>query len=181
MARLDQTFRTEDVPPDQYEPLPIGDYRAEIVASDIKPTKNGTGQYIQFEVQILEGEHAGRRAWDRINLWNSNEDATRIAHQTMRKILDACGRDSVDDTEELHQIPFVLKVTMRQNKKTGEMQNAYSYAREGEPVAQQFQSAAPVAAAHTRGPAHTPQRSAAAPSAGAPAKPGGKPWERKRT
>lgn len=170
MARLDQTFRAEDVPPDQYEPLPIGDYRAEIVASDIKPTKNGSGQYIQFEVQILEGEHAGRRAWDRINLWNANEDATRIAHQTMRKILDACGKDAVDDTEELHQIPFVFKVTMRQNKKTGEMQNAYSYAREGE-----------VSSARPAQPAQPAQRSAVAPSAGAPAKPGGKPWERKRT
>lgn len=172
MSRLDQTFRTEDVAPDQYEPLPIGDYRAEIVASDIKPTKDGTGQYIQFEVQILDGDYAGRRVWDRINLWNSNETATRIAHQTMKKILDACGKGAIDDTEEVHQIPFTLKVMMRQNKKTGEMQNAYSYAPQGEPS-----SARPRAAQ----PAQPAQRSAVASPAGAPAKPGGKPWERKRT
>jgi hypothetical protein len=172
MARLDQTFRTEDVPPDQYEPLPIGDYRAEIIASDIKPTKDGSGQYIQFEMKILEGDYAGRMAWDRINLWNQNETAARIAVQTMKKILDACGKGAVDDTEELHQIPFILKITMRQNKKTGEMQNAYSYAREGE---------APAARPKPTQPAQPAQRPAVTAPSGGVAKPGGKPWERKRT
>jgi hypothetical protein len=168
MANLGRRFDADEVPPSEYQPIPVGSYRAEFVASEIKPTKSGSGQYIEFQGVLLDGEYQGRRFWDRINLWNENQQAVQIAERTFADMCKACGKGAIEDTDELHQIPFVLKVRMQKNRATGEMQNAYGYAPDGEPQA----------------PARAPATSRPAPPSAhaqaTPAKPAGKPWERKR-
>ena len=42
------------------EPIPAGKYQAVIIESEMKPTKAGTGQYLELKFQILEGEYKGR-------------------------------------------------------------------------------------------------------------------------
>ena len=171
MAHLGEKFDASEVPPSEFQPLPVGSYRAEFVASEIKATKSGSGQYIEFQGALLDGEHQGRRFWDRINLWNDNQQAVQIARRTFADMCEACGKGAIEDTDELHQIPFVLKVRMQKNKVTGEMQNAYGYAPDGEP---QVSARAPA-------PSKTaPSKTASAPAQATPAKPAGKPWERKR-
>lgn len=170
MANLGDTFDPSTISASSYDPLPIGEYRAEIIASEVKPTKNGLGQYLQIEMQILDSEYASRHVWDRLNLWNQNSTTVEIAQRTLKQICDAIGSGPITDSEELHQRPFTLKVRMTQNKQTGEMQNAFNYKAEAGDV----QPARP--AATTARPASPPQAQAAAP------RPAGKPWERaKRT
>jgi hypothetical protein len=174
MANLGDTFDPSTISASSYDPLPVGEYRAEIIASEVKPTKNGLGQYLQIEMQILDGEYASRHVWDRLNLWNQNAQTVEIAQRTLKQLCDAVGSGPITDSEELHQRPFVLKVRMTANKQTGEMQNAFNYKAEGD--AQPARPAAPTArpAAPTARPVSPPQ--AAAPKAA------GKPWERaKRT
>lgn len=62
MARFDTSFDATSVEPTTaYELLPAGKYRAQIVESEMRVTKNGMGQFLWLMLDILEGEHKGRK------------------------------------------------------------------------------------------------------------------------
>jgi hypothetical protein len=117
MAQLDETFDATSVAPaEAFEVLPAGKYVAQIVESDMKPTKNGDGQYLWLELEILEGEYKGRKTWDRLNLVNPNSQAVEIAQRALSAICHATGIMAVNDSEELHWKPMLITVRVRPPK-----------------------------------------------------------------
>jgi len=66
-------------PSADFETLPAGKYEAVITESEMKPTKAGTGHYLQLTFQIIEGEFKNRFLWARLNLDNPNATAVQIA------------------------------------------------------------------------------------------------------
>ncbi|MEO5350821.1 MAG: DUF669 domain-containing protein [Magnetococcus sp. YQC-3] len=113
MAQLGGTFDATQVDPNQpHETLPPGDYRVQIVASELRATKAGTGQYLFMEMEILDGAMAGKKLFDRLNLINPNRQAEEIAQRTLSAICHAVGRMQVSDSEELHFRPVAVKVTV---------------------------------------------------------------------
>jgi hypothetical protein len=167
MADLDEEFNPADVPEDDhtFEPIPAGDYQMQVIESDIKPTKAGTGEQLILTLEILDGPMAKRRIWDRLNIRNQNPDAQRIAQRSLADLCLALNISALRNTEELHFKPFVGKVTIKQDK-TGQYgpQNVVRYkSRGGQPPER---AAAPAS------------RPAAAKPAAAPAKPAGnaRPW-----
>jgi hypothetical protein len=85
MAKLDFVFdpnTVEDRP--DFSLFPVGEYIAEVTASDYKPTKSGNGKYIELEFTILDGEYAGRKYWDRLNVRHENKVAMDIANGKSR-------------------------------------------------------------------------------------------------
>jgi len=167
MANLGQRFDTSTVADSDFAPLPVGDYPVEIVASELRATKSGDGQYLWLEMVIRDGEYAGRRIWDRLNLWNANQTTVEIAQRTLKAICVAVGKPTIEDSEELHMIPFVAHARMTKSKQSGELQNAWSYKPENPD-----QAAPPARAAQA---ASAPRTTSAAPATTAPK---GKPWER---
>lgn len=93
-----------------FGPLPAGDYEMMIVKSETKATKAGTGHYLECEMHVLSGEHSGRRHWERFNLDNPNQQAVKIAQESLAKLCNAIGVDEVNDSEDLHDQPFVAEV-----------------------------------------------------------------------
>ena len=63
----------------QFDAIPAGDYEAMVTASELKATKDGTGQYLELTLEIQSGPSQGRRLWDRLNLQNRNPKAVEIA------------------------------------------------------------------------------------------------------
>lgn len=117
MARLDTTFDATSVEPSQpFEVIPADKYVVQIVASDLKPTSSGTGQYIWLELEILEGEYKGRKLWDRLNIINPNAQAVEIAQRSLSALCHACDVMAFSDTEELHWNPVVATVRVRPPK-----------------------------------------------------------------
>lgn len=111
MATLN--FNANEIPEDEgFEPIPEGEYSCQIIRSEMKDTKAGTGQYLELRVQILDAPYTGRLIFERLNLINPNEVAVKIANRTLADICLACGVDEVEDSEELHGIEFVAKVVM---------------------------------------------------------------------
>jgi len=111
MASFGQTFDASSVAPSSnYDVLPPGKYLGQIVASEMRPTKDGTGQYLYLEVDILEGQYAGRKLFDRLNLVNANPDTVEIAKRTLSSICRAVGKMQVSNSEQLHLIPITLDV-----------------------------------------------------------------------
>ena len=61
MAQLN--FNATNVEPDAGTPVPVpaGVYNVMVDESDVKPTSNGSGAYLQVRYNILDGKYAGRK------------------------------------------------------------------------------------------------------------------------
>ena len=97
-------------PMDDFTPIPVGDYKAVITESEIKPTKAGDGQYLSLRVEIIEGEYQGRIIFVILNLWNPNPKAVEIANRELATIVAAVNKPGAQNSEELHNIPMTVKV-----------------------------------------------------------------------
>ena len=96
-----------------FEAIPAGKYQAVIVESDMKPNKAGTGEYLQLEFEIIEGEFKGRKLWTRLNIHNPNPDAVKIARADLSAICHAVNVIQPRDTAELHNLPLIITVKCR--------------------------------------------------------------------
>ena len=151
MAKLNlNASEFENLPVANNDILPVGEYTMQIIKSEIKETKAGTGFYLQLEFEVLGPSQSGRRYWDRLNLKNPNPDAESIAKRQFRDIYSAAGFDMPPgDSEQLHFKPITVSIRHRQNKNTGELETQARYKSGGEVSAPKpaAQGAAPVAAA----------------------------------
>jgi len=117
MALLNQEFDASQVnPSSSYDALPVGKYLAQIISSEMRVTKDGNGQYLFLEIDILEGAFANRKLYDRLNLVNKNPDAVQIAERTLSSLCRAVDKLQVKDSAELHFIPFIADVRIRPGK-----------------------------------------------------------------
>lgn len=123
MANLDGFDATAVDPNFAFEPVPAGKYLAVITASEMKPTKKGTGQYLELTCQIIEGEHKGRNLWARLNLANPDATAVKIARAELSAICRAVGVLAPKDSTELHNLPLVIKVGVKNRDDNGEQTN----------------------------------------------------------
>lgn len=113
MAKLDFDFNASEIEDRPgFETYPVGDYIAEVTASDYRDTKAGTGKYIYLEFTILDGEFAGRKYFERLNVQNENKIAMDIANSNLKDLLTACGIHGkpFNDTMSLHNKPVMLKI-----------------------------------------------------------------------
>jgi len=98
----------------QFSPVPNGDYPVIITESEMKPTKNGAGQYLQLVLEVIDGPYKGRKVWERLNLVNSNQTAVEIAQRSLSQICHAVGHLQLQDSVELHNKPMMAKIVVRQ-------------------------------------------------------------------
>ncbi|MCC7407458.1 MAG: DUF669 domain-containing protein, partial [Phycisphaeraceae bacterium] len=91
MANLNGFNAAEVEPNASFDPIPAGKYLAAITESEMKPTKNGSGNYLQLTFTIVEGEFRGRVLWARLNLNNPNATAVKIARSELSAVCHAVG------------------------------------------------------------------------------------------
>jgi hypothetical protein len=143
-----------------FDPIPAGKYFVAVTGTDMKATKNGKGEFLEIEMQVLEGPHKGRKLWDRLTLRHPNEQTVEIARATLSALCRAAGVMKPKDSVELHNIPVVASVAVKNRDDTGEPSNVIKgYAKRGasgggaSPVAVNGRPSpgGPVAAAATNG------------------------------
>lgn len=156
-------FDATTVEPNQpFEVLPAGTYKVQMVDSDMRPTKDGNGQYLWCEFEILEGECQGRKTWDRLNLVNQNQQAVEIAQRSLSALCHAAGRLHVADSQELHFVPVMATIRVRPAKgEYGASNEIRGYSA-------------------VNGSAPAPMSRPAAPAAAAPATSTTAPWKQRR-
>ncbi len=110
-------------PAGDFEPIPAGKYLAVISESEMKPTKAGTGSYLQLTFQITDGPYANRLLWARLNLDNPNDTARKIAQGELSAICRAVGVLAPNDSVDLHNLPLVIHVRCKKRSDTGEITN----------------------------------------------------------
>lgn len=151
-------FDATTVAPQQaYTPVPAGVYQTIIVDSEVKPTKNGTGQMAIFTLQIVDGAHAGRKLFARINVRNANSEAERIGQSQLSALCHAAGVLQLQDTAQLHNRVVRTKVKIRKDEIYGDSNECTNFEAVG---GAQMTSTAPAAPA-----AAQPAPPAAAPKA----------------
>lgn len=106
----------EHEPSKALEPLPNGWYDASIEKSEIKPTKDQSGAYIQLVYNILTGDHSGRKVFHNLNVQNQNPQAVEIANKELSAICYSTGVMNVSDTSQLHNIPHRIKIAIVQGQ-----------------------------------------------------------------
>lgn len=121
-------FNAQQVSPEsEFSPLPAGVYVAQVVESDVKPTKSGTGHYLQLTWKVLDGQHAGRLVFDRLNIANQNETATRIGQQQLSQLCHAVGVLQLQDSQQLHSRPCRIKLVVKQDPQYGDSNEVKGY------------------------------------------------------
>ncbi len=119
-----QGFDARNVEPTtDFEPVQAGKYLAVITDSGMKPTRNGSGSFLELTFQIVEGEFKGRKLWARLNLDNPNPLTVKIAQGELSAICRAIGVMAPNDSVELHNIPLVIAVKCKKREDTGEIVN----------------------------------------------------------
>lgn len=126
-------FDASQVPEQQdFSALPEGQYVAIITASEMKPTKNGNGQYLQFTFEVLDGQHKGRNLWARLNLQNPSQKAMDIAKIELGAICRAVGIIKPGDSSELHNKPILLTVEVEIDERGKQGNNITKYESAGQ-------------------------------------------------
>ena len=114
MAKLPAAFNSEDHDDiDSYEAIPANDYHVKIIESSMAENSKKTGSYVKFKFKIMTGEYKGRLLFTNLNLVHSNPQAVEIAEKTLATMLRACGKVSIEDTDELHGCELMAKVTIK--------------------------------------------------------------------
>ena len=106
-----------------FEAIPEGSYLAIIENSEMKPTKSGTGKFLELEFQIIEGPCKGRKLWTRLYLHNQSETAVNIARAELSAICRALGVMQPKNSTALHNLPLTIKVAQVKRADNGDMTN----------------------------------------------------------
>ena len=116
MAFLGQTFDANELPQGNggnYDPLPAGWYTATITAAELKPTKDGSGQYIKIRYDITGPTHQGRVVFGNLNIKNASAKAEEIGRMELGNLMRAIGLARVTDTDQLIGGVLQIKLDVR--------------------------------------------------------------------
>jgi len=123
MANLNGFNAANVEPAVDFEPIPAGKYLAVITASEMKPTKTGSGTFLELTFQVIEGQYKNRMLWSRLNLDNPNAQAVQIAQAELSAICRAVGVITPKDSIELHNLPLLVTVKVKKREDTGDLVN----------------------------------------------------------
>ena len=182
MAQLLQAFNAQ-----QYDPtqgggnLPVGRHPSIIESSEVKANKANDGGYLQLNVKLIDGPQTGTTGAYRLNLYHSNPQTAEIAHRQLSAICHCVGVFNVQDSGQLHNIPFIIEVGLQKGEEAAQKGytevkkvfdingNEPGKAGQGAPAAQPQQQPAAQGGFGQQQPAAQPQGNAPAWGGGQPA------------
>jgi len=115
MAQLPSVFDAKNSEKQtEFEPIPAQWVTGEVVKSEYKPTAAKTGHYLTCQIKVLSPEdYKGRMVFNLMNLDNPNQTAVEIAQKELASLCEACGIDELEDSTELHGIPFGMRLGIK--------------------------------------------------------------------
>lgn len=139
---VELNFDVEEVTPNDFSPLPAGNYAGEILAADVTKTSKG------HDTLLLTIQVNGRRVRDYLNLWNPNKKAVEIAEERLSQIGSALGMSKIADTDHILAKGLTVRLGIQEGGQYNEVLG-YSAATDSPPPA----AAPPVAAPAPTAPA----------------------------
>lgn len=115
-------FDASQVEPTGFDPLPSGMYRCVVAESEMRQAKSGTGEYLQVTLEVIDGEHSGRKLWERFCLEHPKDVVKQIARGQLSALCRATGVLTPTDSSDMHDIPIDV-VVGRRTDSDGEVRN----------------------------------------------------------
>lgn len=114
--QLPQPYDATKYDPNQGIPqMPVGKHPVVVSASEVRPTKDNTGGLLELTLTIIEGPAKNQTGAYRLNLWNASQQAVEIAHRQMSALCHAIGVFQVNDSQQLHNLPFIVDVGLQKD------------------------------------------------------------------
>lgn len=114
--QLIQAFNAQQYDPTQgVGSLPIGKHPVIVESSEVKANKANDGGYLQLNLRIIDGPQAGTTGAYRLNLYHTNQQTVEIAHRQLSAICHVVGVFMVQDSSQLHNLPFLVEVGPQKN------------------------------------------------------------------
>jgi hypothetical protein len=106
--RLERAWQTTK-PADDLKPIPSGDYRCRVLSGELFKARSGTPGY-KIVLEVLDGEHAGRRVWH--DVW-----LTEAALAMTMRDLGKLGIETFEQLERPLPGGFIVaaKIALRRN------------------------------------------------------------------
>ena len=121
MAQLLQAFNAQQFDPTQGGgSLPVGRHPVIIESSEVKANKANDGGYLQLKVKLIDGPQMGTTGAYRLNLYHSNPQTAEIAHRQLSAICHVVGVFNVQDSAQLHNIPFIIEVGLQKGEEAAQ-------------------------------------------------------------
>ena len=121
MAQLLQAFNAQQFDPTQGGgSLPVGRHPCIIESSEVKANKANDGGYLQLNVKLIDGPQTGATGAYRLNLYHSNPQTAEIAHRQLSAICHCVGVFNVQDSSQLHNIPFIIEVGLQKGEEAAQ-------------------------------------------------------------
>ena len=116
MALLNTPISINSLPEGSgYGTIPAGWYGVTVSKAEVKPTRAGTGEYINLMYTITGPTHQGRTVWGMINIRNPNPKAEEIGLQQLGELLRAMGIAKLSDTDQLLGMALSVKVIIKED------------------------------------------------------------------
>lgn len=114
--QLIQPFNAQQYDPTQgVGSLPIGKHPVIVETSEVKANKANDGGYLQLNLRIIDGPQAGTTGAYRLNLYHTNQQTVEIAHRQLSAVCHVIGVFQINDSSQLHGIPFLIEVGPQKN------------------------------------------------------------------
>ena len=121
MAQLLQAFNAQQFDPTQGGgSLPVGRHPVIIESSEVKANKANDGGYLQLSLKLIDGPQTGTTGAYRLNLYHSNPQTAEIAHRQLSAICHVVGVFNVQDSAQLHNIPFIIEVGLQKGEEAAQ-------------------------------------------------------------
>jgi hypothetical protein len=98
--------------------LPPGKHPVVIENVTLEPTLNGKGGKMVLHMTAIDGPNKGGKIRENLNLQNESAQAVEIAQKQLAAFLAVMGKPghNMQNTEELHNLPFGIEVAPQANK-----------------------------------------------------------------
>lgn len=110
--RFTQTFQAAEAN-SGFDPIPPGEYILQVSETELKNTKNGTGQYIKVAFTVMGPKYEGRKIFTNFNIRNASPEAERIGVSQLKALVVAGGvSEPLMDTDQLIGATVSARVTV---------------------------------------------------------------------
>lgn len=102
---------------------PLGKHPVIIESAEVKPTQDNSSGYLQLNLKIIDGQHAGFTGAYRLNLYNQSAKAAEVAHRQLSAVCHVTqtfqlGQDG-QQVGALFGKPFVVECGYQKGEEPG--------------------------------------------------------------
>lgn len=117
MAKLLTAFDATQWDPAQITgQLPIGVHPVVIESSEVKENSKNSGGFLELGLKVIDGPAVGSTGIYRLHLYHDKAQTVEIAHRRLSTICHAIGVYSIQDSSQLHNLPFMIEVDLQKSE-----------------------------------------------------------------